>query len=416
MILFPEGKPTHRETFEEYRASGGYRVVDENVSPERILNTVAEAGLRGRGGAGFPTGRKWGITAAEPEPVRYLVCNAGEDEPGSFKDRVLIEHRPHLVLEGMILGARAIRAQEAFLYLNETYQDCYDRFTQAIHEAEGAGLVPDLKITIHRAPTVYVAGEDSAVLEVLEGKPPKPRQKPPYPATSGLFGKPTIVNNVETLANIAPIVRKGAACFRQLGTSESPGTMLFCLGSEMNNPGAYELPLGTSMRHLYENLGGGLQSGARLKAILPGGPSCAFLSASALDTPLDPDSCKKAGSTLGCGVMRFYPEGTCMVEEALQLAKFFAQESCGQCPACRMETSMLVTMFERIQQGKGDATLFGQCEKVLDFNRGKGYCALINMPGPPALSSIRLFRGDFEHHLQHGACPNPSGVSTDVHG
>jgi len=364
--------------------------------------------LRGRGGAGFPAGRKWSIAAESPETPRYVVCNAGEDEPGSFKDRILIEYRPHLVLEGMILAARAIRAEQAFLYLNETYDDCHRLMSQAIDEAGKAGYLGSLKVTIQRAPTVYVAGEDSAALEVLEGKDPKPRQKPPYPATSGLFGKPTVVNNVETLANVAPIVAKGASWFRTMGTEQSPGTMLVCLGDEMNRPGLYELPLGTPLRHLFEDLGGGLKSGGALKAILPGGPSCGFLKPEFLDVPLDPDSCKKAGSTLGCGVMRFYAEGTCMVEESLGLAKFFAQECCGQCPACRMETNMLVALLERIQQGKGDASLFDQCQKVLDFNRGKGFCALINMPGPPVLSAISLFRRDFEHHLQHGSCEGKS--------
>ncbi len=406
MILFPEGKPTSRETFAEYCASGGYEAVRSKPAPERIIAEVLNSGLRGRGGAGFPAGRKWSITASTPEKPAYLVCNAGEDEPGSLKDRVLIEHRPHLVLEGVLLAARAISAEQAFIYLNETYHDAYDRMSGAIHEAGAAGYL-HTKVTIHRAPTVYVAGEDSAAIEVLEGKPPKPRQKPPYPATAGLFGKPTVVNNVETLANVAPIVRNGAAWFRQFGTHESPGTMLFCLGDEMKNPGAYELPLGTPLRRLYDDIGGRLRSGAELKAILPGGPSCGFFAAASLDTPLDPESCRKAGSTLGCGVMRFYGEGTCMVEETVGLARFFAHESCGQCPACRMETNMLVTMLERIQQGKGDASLFDQCQKVLDFNRGKGYCALVNMPGPPITSAFRLFRSDFDHHLQHGTCLNP---------
>ncbi len=405
MILFPEGKPTHRETFEEYRAAGGYQAVERNPDPETILKQIAGSGLRGRGGAGFPVGRKWGITRETPVHPRYLVCNAGEDEPGSFKDRALIEHRPHLVLEGMVLAARAIEAEQAYLYLNETYQDCRDRFTQALGEAESAGYIGLLKVTIQRAPTVYVAGEDSATLEVIEGREPKPRQKPPYPATAGLFGNPTVVNNVETLANVGPIVRNGADWFRKLGTPDSPGTMLFCLGAEMNRPGAYELPIGTPLRHLFEDLGGGLKGGAKLKGFLPGGPSCGFLSPAFLDIPLDPDSCRKAGTTLGCGVMRFYGEGQCMVEEAAGLAAFFARESCGQCPACRMETSMLAMTLDRVQQGKGDAGLFDQCRMVLDFNRGKGYCALINMPGPPVMSAIQLFRSDFDHHLQYGRCP-----------
>jgi NADH-quinone oxidoreductase subunit F len=408
MILFPAGKPTTRETFEEYRASGGYQAVEKNLDPATILKLITDSGLRGRGGAGFPAGRKWAVAVETQVTPRYVVCNAGEDEPGSFKDRVLIEFRPHLVLEGMILASRAIGAAQAFVYLNETYHDCRERMTHAIREAEAAGYVGSLKITIHDAPTVYVAGEDSATLEVLEGKPPLPRQKPPYPAVSGLFGKPTVVNNVETLANVAPIISHGAEWFRAFGNANNPGTMLFCLGDEMSRPGAYELPLGTPIRRLYEELGGGLKNGANLKALLPGGPSCGFLKADALDVGLDPDSCKAAGSSLGCGVMRFYPEGTCMVEEALKLSQFFARESCGQCPACRMETNMLTALLERIQQGKGEAALFDQCQKLLDFNRGKGYCALINMPGPPVMSAIHLFRSDFDHHLQHGTCPGRS--------
>lgn len=398
MILFPDGKPTS-ETFEEYRVRGGYST---NPDPAAILNDVIASGLRGRGGAGFPAGKKWAIAAETPVTPRYVVCNAGEDEPGSFKDRILIENRPHLVLEGTILTARAIGAEQVCLYINETYDDCHARMAEAIDEA-GAYLGA-IKISIHRAPTVYVAGEDSASLEVLEGKPPLPRQKPPYPASAGLFGKPTVVNNVETLANVPSIVRNGEAWFRTFGTAESPGTMIFCLGGEMTNPGAYELPLGTPLRHLFENIGGGLKNQQKLRAILPGGPSCAFLTPDQLDVALEPESLKRAGSTLGCGVMRFYSEGTCMVEETLGLAQFFARESCGQCPACRMETNMLVTLLQRIQQGKGDATLYDQFQKILDFNRGKGFCALVNMPGPPITSALRLFRDDFDHHLRQGAC------------
>ena len=405
MILFPEGKPTKRETFDEYGASGGYEALKKNLSPAAILEAIAASGLRGRGGAGFPVGRKWSVAAEMPVTPRYVVCNAGEDEPGSFKDRVLIEHRPHLVLEGTILAARAIQAGQACIYLNETYDDCHARMTAAIREAEAAGHLGAIKVSIHRAPTVYVAGEDSAALEVLEGKPPLPRQKPPYPAAAGLFGKPTVVNNVETLANVAPIIRNGSAWFRTYGTNESPGTMIFCLGDEMNHPGAYELPLGTTLRHLFQDVGGGLKEAKNVKAILPGGPSCAFLTGDQLDTRLDPESLKKAGSTLGCGVMRFYSEGTCMVEEALRIAQFFSRESCGQCPACRMETNMLSAMLERIQQGKAGAALFAQFQKIVDFNRGKGFCALINMPGPPILSALRLFRADFDHHIHHGSCP-----------
>jgi NADH-quinone oxidoreductase subunit F len=237
---------------------------------------------------GFSSGRKWSVAAGTTADTRYVVCNAGEDEPGSFKDRILLEHRPHLVLEGIVLASRAIGAESAFLYLNETYESCFARITQAVEEARSSGFLDGLSITISSAPTVYVAGEDSAALEVLEGKAPKPRPKPPYPASSGLFGKPTVVNNVETLANVPMIVRNGARWFRQFGTDDSPGTMIFCLGDEVRHPGAYELPFGSSLRYLFEMLGGGLKSGAALKAILPGGPSCAFLTADQLDIPLDP--------------------------------------------------------------------------------------------------------------------------------
>ena len=404
MILFPESKPTKRETFDEYYSSGGYEALRKNLSSEAILNEVTSSGLRGRGGAGFPVGRKWSVARETPNQPRYVVCNAGEDEPGSFKDRTLIEYRPHLVLEGTILAARTIDAGHAYFYINETYDDSIARMQTAIEEATTAGLIGSLEISIQRAPTVYVAGEDSAAIEVLEGKEPKPRQKPPYPASAGLFGKPTVVNNVETLANIPPILRKGASWFRSYGTAESPGTMIFCLGDEMKNPGAYELPLGTPLRKLYENEGGGLKNGKKLKAVLPGGPSCAFITSDQLDVPLDPESLKRAGTSLGCGVMRFYAEDTCMVDATLRIAQFFARETCGQCPACRMETTMLATMIERIHQGKGDAALFDQFQKIIDFNRGKGFCALINMPGPPIMSALRLFRDDFDYHLRHGSC------------
>src|SRR5207249_6748523 len=413
MILFAEGRPSKRQSFGEYRASGGYQSATEKFSLQTILEEVTESGLRGRGGAGFPVGKKWEIARTTPATPRYVVCNAGEDEPGSFKDRVLLEHHPHLVLEGTILAARAIEADSAYFYINETYADCVSRMKEAIAEATAAGYLRSLKVSIHRAPTVYVAGEDSAALEVLEGKAAKPRQKPPYPATAGLFGKPTAVNNVETLANIPLILRNGASWFRRYGTAESPGTMIFCLGDEMNSPGAYEFPFGTALRQLYD-AGGGLKNGKTLKAILPGGPSCAFLTSDQLDTPLDPESCKRAGTTLGCGVMRFYSEDTCMVVETLRIAQFFARESCGQCPACRMETSMLATMLERINEGKGNPALFDQFQKILDFNRGKGFCALINMPGPPITSALRLFRDEFEEHARTGTCRYALPARADV--
>src|SRR5262249_16456915 len=221
---------------------------------KNVLEEVIASGLCGRGGAGFPVGSKWTIAAQTSADTRYVVCNAGEDEPGSFKDRVLLEYRPHLVLEGTLLAARAISAVRIYFYINETYDACFERLTTAVDDASVAGFLNGITVSVHRAPTVYVAGEDSATLEVREGKGQKRRQKRPYPAVSGLHGKPTVVNNVETLANIPPIVRNGASWFRSYGTQQSPGTMIFCLDDEMNSPGAYELPFGTPLLHLYERL------------------------------------------------------------------------------------------------------------------------------------------------------------------
>lgn len=396
-MLFPTGQPDQLETFDEYLNSGGYSrwKTESPLTGSQILDAVQESGLTGRGGAGFPVGRKWTLAAHGSAAERYVVCNGGEDEPGSHKDRVLLEFRPHLVLEGALLCAAAIQARTVFFYINEHYKQGMARLTQSVAEAGAAGFLQDVEVRFVEAPTVYVAGEDSAALEVIEGRAALPRQKPPYPTEQGLWGKPTVVNNVETLANIPGIVRHGPARFRRNGTSERPGTMLFCLGDEVERPGVYELPIGASLLHLLEACGGGLKGGRRVKAILPGGPSCAFLSADHLDIALDPESLRNAGSSLGCGAMRFIPEGTRMLEVVAEIAKFFQRESCGQCPACRMETNTLALMLERVKVGQGGAALLEQVEKVLDFNRGKGFCALIHMPGPPLLSAMKLFPEDF---------------------
>jgi NADH-quinone oxidoreductase subunit F len=341
-----------------------------------------------------------------------VVLNGGEDEPGSKKDRLLLEKVPHLVIEGVILAAYGIGAGKSYIYINRQYEAALDSVREALSEAKAAGYWGErvlgsdfsLEIAITEAPPNYVAGEDTAALEVIEGKPPLPRQKPPFPATVGLFGKPTTVNNVETLANIPPIIDKGAAWYRSFGTAESPGTMIFSLGDEVLRPGIYELPFGTPLRFLIEECGGGLNSGRKIKAILPGGPSSAFLPADKIDVALDHNSVREAGSSIGCGVVRIFGEGECVVEETLRIAEFFARESCGQCPSCRMETNMLATMLRKVQQGQGGAAIMDQFAKVIAFNKGKGFCNLINMPGPPIESAVRLFPGDFDAHLSRGRC------------
>ena len=414
-ILFPHGVAEGREGLEEYRARGGYQALAKSVkaAPEEVIKVVSEAGLRGRGGAGFPTGKKWQLTREAPEEPRYLVLNGGEDEPGSKKDRVLLENLPHLVLEGTILAVYAIGASKAYLYINALYDGAIKSINDALAEAKSAGYWGDnvlgsnfsLDIEVIPAPHNYVAGEDTAVLEVIEGKKPWPRQKPPFPVTVGLFGKPTAVNNVETLANVAPIVLKGSDWYRKFGTAESPGTMIFSLNDDVNRPGVYELPFGTPLRYLIEECGGGIKGGKKIKAIMPAAPSSAFLPLDKIDTPMDHNSMRDAGAALGCGVVKLISEDSCIVEELVKVADFFAAESCGQCPACRMETNTLAMMIKKVQAGQGGQPILDQFSKILAFNKGKGFCNLIAMPGPPIESAIKLFPADFEAHLSTGKCP-----------
>ena len=414
-VLFPHGVPEGREGFKEYRDRGGYEAVEKALksSPEELTKVVSDAALRGRGGAGFPTGKKWQYTREAPEQPHYLVLNGGEDEPGSKKDRVLLENLPHLVIEGSILAAYAIGAAKAYLYINARYDAAIKSINDALNESKDAGYWGknilgsgfDLEFEVAPAPHNYVAGEDTAVLEVLEGKKAWPRQKPPFPVTVGLFGKPTSVNNVETLANVGPIVLKGAAWYRKFGTAESAGTMIFSLGDDVNRPGVYELPFGTPLRYLIEECGGGMIGGKKIKAIMPAAPSSAFLPPEKIDTPLDNNSMRDAGSALGCGVVRLVGAGDCIVEELIKIADFFAAESCGQCPACRMETNTLAAMLKKVQAGQGGKPILDQFGKILAFNKGKGFCNLIGMPGPPIESALKLFPVDFEAHLTTGKCP-----------
>lgn len=405
-VLFPDdGVSREKETLAAYQSRGGYQALAKALGdgkPQDIVELVQAAGLVGRGGAGFPTAKKWRLAREQGAP-RYVVMNGGEDEPGSHKDRILMEHHPHLVLEGVLLAAHALEAEAAYLYVNHCYERALASLEAALAEADAAGHVK-VKVHVSPAPTEYVAGEDTAALEAIEGRKPLPRQKPPYPTTAGLFGRPTVVNNVETFANVPRIVLKGAEWFRSIGSGACPGTAIFCLGEEVERPGAYELPFGTPLSRLIES-GGGLKGGKRIKAILPGGPSSAFLKADQLDVPLDYHSLREAGSALGCGVVHLVPEGACLVEEVLRLADFFAKECCGQCPACRMETGMLKAILEKVQRGEGSEELLAQLDKLVAFAKGKGMCGFIAMPGPPILSALRHFPEDFHAHLQQKRCP-----------
>jgi NADH-quinone oxidoreductase subunit F len=411
-VLLPSGAFEGEESLEAYRARGGYEALKKALgsgTPDEVLAAVEASGLRGRGGAAFPTGKKWRLAREGGPSPRYLVVNGGEDEPGSLKDRVLMESFPHLVLEGVILAAYAVGAEQAYFYVNAKYEHAISSFQGAISQAKEAGYLSHdsfkVECTITPAPSEYVAGEDTAALEVIEGKKALPRQKPPYPTTAGLFGRPTVVNNAETFANVPGIALHGPEWYKTMGSGGDFGTVLFSLGKEMNRPGVYELPLGTPLRDLIEKHGSGLRDGKRLKAVQPGGPSSAFLLPGQIDVPLTYGALAKAGSALGCGVVRCVAEGTCMVEEVLKLAGFFAKESCGQCPACRMETGMLKAILEKIQRGEASGEIADQVSKVAEYAKGKGLCSFIGMPVPPVQSALKLFKEDFDSHLIHKRCP-----------
>ncbi len=405
------------QTFEEYRAEGGYEAVTRALAgaPKDIIDIVTASGLRGRGGAGFPAGQKWSFAAAEAEPTKYVVANGGEDEPGSQKDRVILENYPHKVLEGVMLAAYAIGAQEAVLYVNAQYTEAQAGLEQAIRDATDAGFLGgngiQLQVRLHPAPQEYVAGEDSAALESIEGKKALPRQKPPFPTTGGLFGKPTVVNNVETFAYVPAIIRKGADWFRSQGTADNPGTMLFTLPASVKNPGVVELPIGTPLRELIEVHGGGLASGKAVKAVLPGGPSSGFIRGDDLDVPMDRTPLMERGSALGCGILRIVEEGENVVQYVDEIAKFFARESCGQCPACQMETNALAKITDQVTKGAGTQALLDQVPKLGAFAKGKGFCSLISMPIPPLTSAIKLFPEDFAYYLEQRAGQAGTGAS-----
>jgi NADH-quinone oxidoreductase subunit F len=392
------------ETLAEYRARGGYQALERALTkgtPAGVMAEIAASGLRGRGGASFPTAKKWELAAQQPGPEKYVVANGGEHEPGSHKDRFLVEKYPHTVLEGLLLCAFATGAQKGFLYLIEDMAPQIASAERAIDELRHAGLLGTsilgsafaFDVAIHRAPQTYVAGEETAALNSIEGLPAKPRKKPPFPGQAGLFGKPTTVNNVETLAHVPGIVRHGGAQFAAIGTAESKGTLLFTLGREVRRPGIYELPFGSTYRHLIEHCGGGLVDNKRVRAILPA-MSCGFLLAEQLDVPIAYETLREHQSSPGCGGIRIVDETTDVIALTQEIAEFFMKEQCGQCPPCRMETNQFVHILKgvRAAQGPGYAE---KMQKLAEFNRKKGNCSLIEMAAAPVLSAVRVFAADF---------------------
>ena len=413
-----EGAPWE---IEPYLRVGGYdawRKCVMELSREGIVAEIRRSGLRGRGGAGFPTGTKWDKVLHHRIKERYFVCNAGEHEPGTFKDRYLLKHYPHQLLEGCLIAAFTVRAKASFIYINQEYEEERANLEKAIEQARTRGLLGenvlgtglDLEIELFAGQGSYVAGEETAMLESMQGRPAMPRQKPPfYPTDFGLYGKPTLVNNVETLCNVPRILRNGAGWFAQVGTEKCPGTMLFSLSGAVNKPGIYEMPMGAPLRRLIEEFGGGVPRGRKVKAVFPGGPSFAMVTADQLDLPMDFESLKKAGTGLGSAGVIVVDDATCMVAQTLHFSNFFKVESCGQCPPCRMGTINLATLMTKIENGEGTQNDLDSLLQLCGFVKGTGYCTLVTGAAVLVQSALRLFRQEFEEHLTLKRCPYQPG-------
>ncbi len=398
-----------------YERTGGYaayRKALQEIPPDALVEMVKKSGLRGRGGAGFPTGNKWGFLPKGVYP-RYLVCNADESEPGCFKDRYLIEVSPHQVLEGTLIASYAIGCNLAFIYIRGEYLPQYEALETAIEEARGAGYLGrnvlgsgyDVDVVLHRGAGAYICGEETALLTSLEGYRGEPRLKPPFPAIRGLYAKPTVVNNVETLATLPHIVVNGPDWFGAIGTPTGKGTRLWCMSGHVNRPGNYELEMGTPISELIYEHGGGIWKNRKLKAFQPGGASMMVLTPQHLDVGLDFDAIQKAGSLAGAGAMMVMDETTCIVDVARRLVKFFEHESCGKCTPCREGTYWMAQVLDRLEEGEGKP---GDPDVLLDmgFNiDGRSFCPLGDASTWFPRSAIKYFRDEFEQHIAEKGCP-----------
>ncbi len=402
----------------DYEAAGGYRGAKSvaGLHPNEVLERVKESGLKGRGGAGFPTGLKWSFVPQGPESEqqKYLVVNADEMEPGTFKDRLLMEGDPHLLIEGMIIAAYTIGANKAFIFLRGEYVLAEKRLARAIAEAKEAGHLGtnlfgtgyDLDIVLHTSAGRYICGEETALLNALEGKRANPRAKPPFPQVSGLWGKPTIVNNVETLCNLPGILANGVEWYQSLGSGGDYGTKMFGVSGRVKKPGCWELPFGVSIREVIEGHAGGMQEGYSLKAFLPGGGSTDFLTPEHLDTPLTYSAIGELGSRLATGTMILLDDKTCPVGMIGNLMRFFAHESCGFCTPCRDGLPWVDAIFRDLECGKGSAKDIAILHDHVGYmGPGKTFCALAPGATAPLGSGLKLFAEEFEQHLVHGACP-----------
>jgi NADH-quinone oxidoreductase subunit F len=399
-----------------YVKDGGYQALKTCVTTltrNEVIAQVKQSGLRGRGGAAFPTWVKFDKVLNHETTEHHFVCNAGEHEPGTFKDRHLLRTNPHQIIEGCAIAAYTVNATTASVYINSDYVEEIGIFRKALALARDGrylgstvfGSATDLDIEVFVGEGSYVAGEETAMLESMQGRPAMPRQKPPfYPTEFGLHGKPTLVSNVETLSNLPHIIQRGATWFSSVGTAKSPGTMLFSLSGAVNRPGVYELPLGTPLKTLIDECGEGIPGEHGIKAVFPGGPSFAMLPGTQLDVPLDADALKQAGSGLGSAGVIVVDDQTCIIDTMLYFMRFFKRESCGQCPPCRLGTINLESVVHNIHLGNGTEHDIDTLIELCSFAKGQGYCTLVTGATVLVESSIRHFRHEYETHIHRATC------------
>jgi NADH-quinone oxidoreductase subunit F len=406
----------------DYEARGGYqalkKILADKIPPEQVVNEVKKSALRGRGGAGFPTGLKWSFMPRQYQGTKYIVCNSDEGEPGTFKDRDILRYNPHIVLEGMLIAGYATGSSAAYNYIHGEIWDEFERCEEALEEARAAGYVGrnilgsdfSFELYNHHGYGAYICGEETALLESLEGKKGMPRFKPPFPASYGLYGKPTTINNTETFAAVPWIILNGGEAFLNLGRPNNGGTKIFSVSGDVARPGNYEVKLGTPFPALLE-MAGGMRGGKKLKACIPGGSSMPVLPADIMmKTDMDYDSIAKAGSMLGSGAVIIMDETRCMVRSLLRLSYFYYEESCGQCTPCREGTGWLYRVVDRIERGKGRAEDLALLTDVSDNIQGRTICALGDAAAMPVKAFIKHFRDEFMHHIEHGKCSVPDYV------
>ncbi len=404
------------ESIEDYIAEDGYEALTKAVTqmkPIQVIEELEKSGLQGRGGAGFPTGRKWRFVAGTKSDKRYIVCNADESEPGTFKDRIILEGDPHAIVEAMTIAGYAIGAQEGYVYVRGEYRLAQERLEKAIVQAREYGLLGqrilgtdfNFEIHVHSGAGAYVCGEETALLESIEGKRGEPRARPPYPTTNGLWNKPTLVNNVETMANVAPIILNGGGWYRQFGTISSPGTKCYTILGNVNFTGLIEVPMGITLREIINIYGHGMKPGATFKMAQSGGSSGSIIPASLQDTPMDFESFRKAGVSLGSGALLICDENNCVVDLAVTLLTFFRNECCGKCTPCRVGTERALRMMAAISRGEGKLENLETLAFIAQEMEGASNCGLGQTAGVPIRDTLKYFRAEVEAHIRLGVCP-----------